>query len=120
VDAKQRSEERKRIIEQRRLELLRNLGKGGINVDAPIMPKEYAVLLFDGLPGEKNSPKQQVKGLSAVEAGQKALAWLEIADQYISFPYVVIMGPPPGMPATASVTTGGRGPFPASPPPPGG
>lgn len=111
MDSKQRSEERRRIIEQRRLELLQSLGKGGVSMSTITTtatgPKTYAVLLFDGLPGEKNAPKQQVKGLTAVEAGQKALAWLEIADQYVGFPYLVIMGPPAETSAAAA-----KSPFP--------
>lgn len=112
MDRKQQSEERRRIIAERRLELLRNLGKGGNTVSRE-GPKTYAVLLFDGLPGEKNAPKQQAKGLSATEAGQKAQSWLEMADLYVVFPYIVIMGPPPELPASAAAK---GSPFPPSPP----
>ena len=76
--------------------------------------KEYAVLLFDGIPGEKNAPKSQAKGLSANEAGQKAQSWLELADLYVAFPYIVIMGPPGDTtPAPAAAKSP---PFPPSPP----
>ena len=74
--------------------------------------KEYAVLLFDGIPGERNAPKSQAKGLSADEAGQKAQSWLELADLYVAFPYIVIMGPPTETPSPAATKT----PFPPTPP----
>lgn len=78
-------------------------------------PKTYAVLLFDGLPGEKNPPKQQAKGLSADEAGRKAQSWLEMADLYVVFPYLVIMGPPPESAMPPSAAAKGS-PFPPAPP----
>jgi hypothetical protein len=121
VDSKQRGEDRRRIIEQRRQELLSNLGKGGVSMSSPTTtgPKVYAVLLFDGKPGEENSPQKMAKGLNVGDAGLKAQAWLELADLYVGFPYIVIMAPPTETPAAASAAAKSR-PRPFPPASPGG
>jgi len=111
VDPKYR-EARRQLLEEQRLALLANLGKGANLMGTPQGPKSYAVLLFDGTPGEKNPPKKQAKGLTAEAAGAKALAWLEVADMAFEFPYLVIMGPPQeggagGRPFPPPQSTGG-------------